>query len=37
MNLAVVVSKRLVSVNPELLIGIAAWPWPSSEPVLTVL
>ena len=37
MNFALVVSKRLVSVKLELAIGIAAWPWPSSDPVLTVL
>ena len=37
MNLALVVSNGLVSVKPELVIGIAACPWPSSEPVVTVL
>ena len=34
MNLALVVSKGLVSVKPELVMAMEACPCPSSEPVL---
>ena len=33
MNFAVVVSNGLLRVKEELVIGIAAWPWPRNVPV----